>query len=409
MQKKNIVVLGAGFGGLRVAMVAANNLRQLKLLEKYEVVLIDRTDCHLFTPLLYRLAAAPESQPQCTYDTTSLTKNFPIRFLQNEVASLDLMNGDVHLKTGEEIKADFLVIALGSETNYFGIQGLKENSLQLKSAEQALAIRSALNTVFAGEGEKKIIVGGAGANGIELAAEIKLWADIAMRQNEKLKVSIALMEATPSVLPGLDPRVQATAAKRLAMLGVDVMTNGKIVGVAPKEISLDGGKKIPFDLFVWTGGIKTPDMLTRLPVEKEPHGKPMAKPDMECLPATPDLKLYPMVYGLGDSVCFMNPKTGRPVPAVARAAINQGGVAGHNLIEEIKKAEIPNYVPQPETYVPQDYPYVIPIGNVWAVAKIGSFVFSGWPAWAFAKIIEINYLLSIMSFKEAMRAWGKMG
>jgi NADH dehydrogenase len=262
--------------------------------------------------------------------------------------------------------------------------------------------------VFSSEGEKRIVIGGAGANGTELAAEIKLWADRAHKENEKIRATVTALEATPTVLPGLDPRIQAVTAKRLEMLGVNVMTNAKIVGVAPKEITLDGDKKVTFDLFIWTGGVKSPDMLAQLPVAKEPHGKPVVKTGMECLPATPDLKLYPMVYGLGDSVCFINPKTNRPVPAIARAAILQADVAAHNIIEEIKKSQNQKYLPRFETYVPADYPYVIPIGAKWAVAKIGSTEFSGWPAWVFAKFVEIHYLLSIMSFNEAMQAWGKM-
>ncbi|HEX4103906.1 MAG TPA: FAD-dependent oxidoreductase [Candidatus Paceibacterota bacterium] len=405
--KKNIVVLGAGFGGLRAAMDIAKGLRAANLLAKYDVVLVDKNDCQLYTPLLYEAAAGPSNSPHgkienvCTYDISSLIKGLPIRFVQNEIAALDLPNGDVHLKTGEELRADFLVIALGSETNFFGISGLKENALQMKSIEQAMAVREAISNAFGKGGEVKIVVGGGGANGCELAGEIRLWANRAGAS----KVSVGLLEAMPTLLPGLDARVTKIAAARLAKLGVEVMTAGKIVSVAPKEISLDGGKKIPFDVFVWTGGIRTPDMVTQLPLTKEPHGKPLAKSDMICLPATPDLKLYPMVYAIGDSVCFMNPKTNRPVPAVARAAIDEGAVAAHNVVEEIKKIERAAYAPALKNYTPVEYPYVIPIGEGWAVAKFGPFVFSGWPAIVFKKFIELDYLWSVMSLWTALRVW----
>jgi NADH dehydrogenase len=347
----------------------------------------------------------------CTYDISSLIKGFPIRFVQNEIASLDLMNGDIHLKTGEELKAEFLLIALGSETNYFGIPGLKENALQMKSIEHAMMIKDAVSKAFAKGGEVKIVVGGGGPNGTELAAELRLWGNhgeaMGRKNNIPFRVTVSLLEAMPTLLPGLDPRVITTTAKRLEKLGVQVMTNGKIVGVAPNEITLDGGKKIPFDVFIWTGGIKTPDMLTQLPLQKEPRGKPMAKTDMVCLPATPDLKLYGMIYGIGDSVCFMNPKTNRPLPAVARVAITEGAIAAHNIVEEIKKAELTNYAPRIKTYTPIDYPYVIPIGEGWAVAKLGPIVFSGWPASFFKDVIELNYLLSVMPFFTAFGVWMK--
>src|SRR6185437_10695168 len=84
------------------------------------------------------------------------------------------------------------------------------------------------------------------------------------------------------------------------------------------------GATIPFDVFIWTGGIKTPDMLTHLPIVKDAHGRPMAKNNMGCVAETPDLKLASAVYALGDSVCIMSPKTGKPVPAIARVAILEG-------------------------------------------------------------------------------------
>jgi len=407
MAKKSIVVLGAGFGGLRAAMDAAKGLRARKLLDAYEVVLVDRSDCHLYTPLLY-MAAAPlgnETPDLCTYDITTLIKGLPIRFVQSEVAAIDLPNGDVHLKNGEELKADFLVMALGSETNYFGIPGLQENSLPMKTIEQAVKIKETVFAAFKKSGDVKIMVGGAGANGIELSAELRMLADKEQKKDKNLRVTISLLEAMPTILPGLDAGLQKIAAARLARLGVQVMVNGKITAVGPGEIAIDGTGKIPFDVFIWTGGIRTPDIITQLPLSKEPHGKPMAESGMVCLPATPDLKLYPMVYAIGDSVCFMNPKTKRPVPAVARAAITEGAVAAHNVLEEIKKAMHPTYTPKYRKYVPWDYPYVIPIGKNWAVAKAGPFVFAGTLAVIFKDLIELDYLTSVLPFWSAVKIW----
>ncbi len=402
---KNIVILGAGFGGLRAAMDISRKLTELKLLDKYRVMLVDRNDCHLYTPFLYLLAAASEELPRstCTYDTSSLMKGSSVRFMQSEVASLDLMNGDVHLKTGEEIRADFLVIAMGSETNYFGIPGLKEHAQELKTVQSALRVRETLKQAFAKGGDVKIVAGGAGPNGIELATELRLWANKEEKKNQNLRVSISIVEALPTVLMGMDPRVQKSAAKRLADLGIELKLNAKIVSVSEKEIAIDGGAKIPFDVFVWTGGIKTPDAVTQLPIQKEPHGKPVPQPSLACLPGTPDLKLGPMVYGIGDSVCFVNPKTQRPVPAVAHIAILEGGIAAHNLIEQIKTAEIPGYKPQLTSYVPKEYPYIIVAGGSWAVAKLGPFVFSGLLGWTFEKLVELKYLSSIMPFMSALK------
>ena len=409
MAKKSVVVLGAGFGGLQAAMRIARKLQALKLLETYEVVLIDRSDCHLFTPLLYKIAASPDtSRDTCTYDTSSLVAHFPIRFVEDEIMAIDVINGAVRLKAGGDLHADYLVIALGAETNYFGIPGLQENSLQLKTVESAMQIRDAVAKAFAKGGDVAIVAGGGGPNGIELAAELRHWANIAGEGNPNLNVSISIIEAMPTILPGFDRTAAAHALIRLEKLGIAIKTNAKITAVSTNEIAIEGADKIPFDIFIWTGGIRTPDIVTGAPLEKEPHGKPLAKSDMACAPGTPDLKLAPMVYGLGDSVCFMNPKTGKPVPALARAAILQARVAAENIIEEIKQSELKNYHAKLTSFTPGNYPYVIPVGDNWSIAKFGPFVFWGWPGAMFQKLVALHYLVSIMPFDEAFKAWKRM-
>jgi NADH:ubiquinone reductase (H+-translocating) len=423
MAKKSVVILGAGFGGLRAAIDIAKSLRRLKLLDRYDVVLVDRNDCHLYVPLLYKVAASPDANEEktCTYDITALIKGLPIRFVNAEIASLDLASGTIQLKTvaatPENVHADYLVIALGSETNFFGIPGMQENALQLKTLESALQIRAAITAAFArggqtgvqpGAAEVKIVTGGAGPNGIELASEIRLWADHAQKKNPNLRVSVSIVEAMPGMLNGLDTRAAKIAAKRLEKLGIEVKTNMKITGVSANEITVDGAAPIPFDVFIWTGGVKTPNLLTQLPIVKDQRGKPMAKNDMACVPGTPDLKLAPMIYGIGDSVCFMDPKTGRAVPAVAHVAILEGQIAARNVIAEIKRSELGGHEFLASVYRPGDYPWVVPAGENWAVAKIGPFVFSGWLAWQFSHLVELYYLSSIMSPLRAWNTWRRM-
>ncbi|HVO28834.1 MAG TPA: FAD-dependent oxidoreductase [Candidatus Paceibacterota bacterium] len=402
MAKKSVVVLGAGFGGLRAAIDVAKGLRQWKLTGKYEVALIDRNDCHLFVPLLYKVAASPDPQHEmnCTYGIRQLIAGLPIRFVQAEVAAVDCAGGTVTLASGDVIHGDYLAVALGSETNFFGIPGLKENALQLRSLESAMAIRAALAAAFAKSGEVKVIAGGGGPNGIELAAEIREWADREERVNPGLHVSVSIIEAMPGILTGFDAGAVAMAEARLEKLGVALRLNAKITAVAPQEISIaDGtpdGAKVPFDVFIWTGGLRNPDLLASLPGEKDRHGKPMPQGDMQLAPA---------VYGIGDNVCYMDAKTGRPVPAVAHAAILEGGIAARNIIEEIKRVEFSSHNLLPITYSPRAYPYVIPIGGHWALAKIGPFIFGGWPGWEFSRLVELNYLSMIMPPWRAWKTW----
>lgn len=428
MDKKNIVILGAGFGGLRAAMDIAKGLRHLKFSDKYEVVLLDRNDCHLFIPFLYKVAAGADDQfgMKCTYDIAALVKNLSIRFMQAEVASLDLANSIIYLKTGENLRADYLVIALGSDTNFFGIPGMEKNALRLKTLADAMAIRQSLEKAFAknpadANGEKrevKIVTGGAGPNGIELASEIRAWANRAEKQDTNLRISVSIVEALPEILNGMDRSVANIAARRLKKFKIPVMLNSEITGVSENEITTKGGVKtnsaagaikIPFDIFIWTGGIKPPDMIAQLPIAKDRRGRLLAKNDMACpalsVDGISDLQDAPIIYGIGDNVCFTDQKTGKPAPAVAHVAILEGKIAARNIIEKIKHAEFPTHPPATESYQPIDYPYVIPVGEGWAVAKFGPFIFSGKLGWAFARFIELNYLLMIMPPARAWKAW----
>jgi NADH dehydrogenase len=403
MEKKNVVVVGAGFGGVQAAMKIATSLRKANLAEAYNTILIDRNDAQVYTPVLYELAAAPSDAAlpkRPTFNVRDIIKNKPITFMQGEVVEIDLVNGDIHLKTGEEVRAEFLVIALGSEANYFGIKGMQDNTVALKTFADAQKIRSAVIELLKNNPHPRIVVGGAGANGIELASQIKFL---------HAECDVTIVEAMTTILPGLDTELAAVINKRLAKLGVGVMVNSKIMEVYAGNVQLDGGanvaaKNIPFDLMVWTGGIKAPDLVSKLPLRAE-RGKPVAEMGMDCVAQTPDLKLYPMIYVLGDSVCFYDPKTKRPVPATAPIAMAQAEIVAHNVIEEIKKQANANYSPSPKTYAPMEYPYVIPVGGSWAAAKIGSFVFTGWSAWTFKSFVELDYLMKVMSFWTALKEW----
>ncbi len=423
MEKKNIVILGSGFCGLRSTMDIAKNLTHLKLIDKYQITLIDRNDCHIFIPLLYKVAGSPmpEHEDNCSYNISDLLQGLPVQFIQGEIISPDITSGDIALKDGRSIHADYLIIALGSETNYFGIEGLKDHALQLKTLESAIRIRQVVSDAFAKGGDIRIVAGGGGPNGVELASELRLWANMAEKNNPNLHVAVSIVEAMPSVLPGFDADIIGIAARRLKWLGIPIMTNMKISSVGTNAImstsptsfaTTESAASVPnapvmFDVLIWTGGTKTPDSLTSIPVQKDPRGKPMARHGMELSPSSPELKLAPMVYAIGDNAFFMNEKTQRPIPTVAHAAINEGIVAAHNLVEEIKKMEMPTRLPKPQIYAPDNftYAYVIPIGERWAVAKIGPIVISGWLGWQAGRFIELNYLMSIMPFGKALKAW----
>ena len=128
---------------------------------------------------------------------------------------------------------------------------------------------------------------------------------------------------------------------------------------------------------------------------------------LECIPETPDLKVYGHIYAIGDIACPYDPKTGKPTALVARAAINQADIAAKNIIEEIKKERRFDHRFSTYVYKWQEYPYVIPVGGRYAVAKLGPVIISGFLGWVLKELVELRYFLSIMPFFKAVKIWLK--
>lgn len=392
MDKKNIVILGGGFGGLRAAMHLSRKLKRARLTDRYQVILIDRHEYHTYTPLLPTYAVPPAHPSEApSVDMAkrrfkNLLKGRKVAFLHGEVTTLDLARGDIHLAQGEEIPCHFLLLAPGSETNYFDIPGLEENSLSLKTFDDVLKIQTALSELFVRNPEGHVVVGGGGPTGIELASEIK---------SQYPKAKVIIVEAAPTLLPGFDPRLLRTTEKRLRRMGIQVLAGDAIASVAPGQATTKNGAPVPFDLFVWSGGVKAPAFLAALPLKTEPRGRVEVSPNMLCLPQSPDLEIAPMVYALGDCVCVYDPQTGKPMPGVAPTAMRQGEIAAQNIFADILKAEGMAKNPKRRIYEPMHFPYVLSVGRRWAVAKIGPIVFTGYLAWLFKEFIEYDYWWSV--------------
>ncbi len=392
MTDNTVAILGGGFGGLRTALDLARGLRKNGLAERYKTVLIDRSPFHVYTALLYKYAARTDFPREALAQPfKDLVSGTSLEFTEDSLAGLDLEKGLLKLGSGRELHAGYIVLAPGSETNWFGITGLKENSLPLKTLDDAEKIRARAKLLAPGA---KALVGGGGPTGLELAAELR----------KARGFEVAVVEAMPTLLPGFRPGLQKAAAKRLRKLGVEVLLNEPVMEVKPDAALTKTGKKLPFDLFVWTGGTEIPAWVKNLPLQTEAKGRLMPDAGMECLPQSPDLALTSSVYALGDAVC-VHMKDGSAMPGVARAAIQEGKVAAENVLKDILAAEGLAKESRHATYHPMHYPYVLPLGGHYAIGNIGPVILKGLPAWLFKEAIEMNYLISILPPGATLRIW----
>lgn len=410
---KTILILGAGFGGLRTALLLDKKLKHSNLTGKYEVVLVDKNDYHLYTPALYEVVVTPKETADylmlervVTIPVTQIIDGSSVIFWKGTIKNLDVENARVAFDTGEELPYEYVVIALGSEVNGFGIPGVKEYGHQFKTFLDAVRLRDKIFELIADKNYPvRIVVGGGGSTGVELAAELAKLAEKLAKEKKQHILSVSIIEGSGSVLSNFGRKIIQLATERLENLRVQIIAGESISSLIEKRIVLKSNKIIPFDLFIWTGGVKASGMLGSLPFKIERQGKVRVGKEMLCVPATEHLPLLGMVYGLGDSVCFYDPKTQKPIAGVARAAISQGTVVAQNIFENIKLSEGLTKKTVHKKYLPIEYPYIIPVGAKWAIIKIGPFVIKGIIGWVMKGLVELNYLASIMPIRKALSVW----
>lgn len=403
---KRVVILGAGFGGLRAAIVLGKKSKELGR-RGYGITLIDKNRYHTYTPLLYEISTTSKETANyldlksvATYPAEGVLLGFPIEFIQGEVRNIDLANKKIELED-RQIEYEYLILALGAETNFFDIPGLKENALELKSFNDALKIRDAIwERVLSAESDEAvdIVIGGGGSTGVELAGEIQEWIAQLKKEGHLCRTSVTLIDVSSTVLKGFEEKIIKQATARLKKLGTNLLLEERVIKVDDGKVFLESGRIAGYDVLVWTGGVKANSIIEKLPLKKEKQNRVAVTGELLCASEKPNLEIQNKVYGVGDIVC-VHDTNGEPVPMVARAAITQGTIAAKNIINTIRggRASL--------QYNPQNYPYIIPVGGKYAIAKCWSFTVAGFLGWVLKGLVELNYLFSIMPNVRAFRIW----
>ncbi len=248
MNKKIVVIIGAGFAGAYLA-------KKLKKQKNFEIFLIDKNDHFLFTPLLTEVASASLSVSNIVEFLPQILRDKKINFIKEEVFNIDLLKSLVKLK-GKEIKYDYLALATGSKLNY-QILGAKEFSLPLKKVEDAVLIKEkVINHLFEHKNLKLVVVG-AGPTGIELISDL---AKLIKEFNKYLKIKrsyqLTLIGSKKNILPGWSPFLQKTALKKLVKLNIKLNLGQKVKEIKETEVFLKNGESVTADIIILCGGVK---------------------------------------------------------------------------------------------------------------------------------------------------------
>lgn len=378
-------MLGAGFGGLTFCQ----NFQH----PNARITVVDRTNHHLFQPLLYQVAACGLSAPEIAQPIRGiLSDRKDITVLFNRAVDFDLANKRVLLEKGE-LTYDYLVLALGGQTSYFGHPEWEQFAPGLKTLDDALRIRSRILLAFEkAENETDpverdrlmtIVVVGGGPTGVELAGAFAELARTVLNKDfrhiDPTKAHIILIEGSPLVLSHLPADLSASAQQQLQALGVQIHNNIHVKAIRADEVELADGKIIRAGTVIWAAGVSASPLTQKLGVELDRGGRIKVNPDLS-LPG------HPEVFAIGDLASLLQ-ENGKPVPGVSPAAMQMGKYVAKIIQGEIGPTAKPAARP-PFKY--WDKGTMATIGRSAAVAWIGRWKFSGlfaWLAWLFIHLI----------------------
>jgi len=338
-QRPSVIVIGAGFSGLKA----------VSQLEKgpVDILVIDRHNFHLFTPLLYQVAASGLDPSDIAYPVRGVVgTRARVRFLLGTVEAIDTAARCVTVRMGERVlreRYDTLVLAAGSETNYFGMEQVERYGFALKTLADGVALRNHLLKCFehaawledpaVKRALTTVVVVGGGPTGLEMAGALReLYGWVLSKEfGEQLGQSegrVILVEMQDHLLTPYPPRLRAAARRQLEGLGVEVLLGRRVVEAGEDYVTLDGGEVIPTFTLVWAAGVKPSPLAALLGVELHRSG---AVPVL----ATLEVINCPDVYAVGD-IAYLEDKTGQRYPMLIPPAQQQGKVAGKNILRRIR-------------------------------------------------------------------------
>jgi NADH dehydrogenase len=395
---KRVVVVGGGFGGLRVA-------RALARAKNVEITLLDRRNHHLFQPLLYQVAMAALSPAEIAYPIRTIFSNQRnVRVLLETAVGVDLAGKKLRTATLGELPYDYLVLACGSRHSYFGHGEWEEYAPGLKSLEEATEIRRRVLTAFE-LAEKEpdaakqrrlltfVVIGG-GPTGVELAGALgeisRYTLSRDFRRIDPERARVILIEAGPRILASFDEPLSDKAARYLESLGVNVWTNTLVTQVNADGVVL-GNESVQAATVVWAAGVAPSELNAGLGVKLDRQGRIVVERDCS-VPG------HPEVFVIGDQAHFEEEPGKPPLPGLAPVAMQQGHHVGACIRADLKGK------PRP-TFKYLDKGQMATIGRRRAIAQFRGLDFAGFFAWLGWLLVHIFYLIGFKNRVFVLFQW----
>jgi len=390
-----VVIVGAGFGGLR----AARALKRAPV----DVVLVDRHNYHLFQPLLYQVATAGLEPESIARPVRAILRRQPhFEFRMAEMTGLDVAARRV-LTSGGAIPYDYLILALGGETNFFGLQRIRAHAFDLKDTSGAVAIRNDVlrcfeRGVLEGDAEQRralltfVIVGG-GPTGVEMAGALsELIRLVLVKDYPRLNIKdvrVLLLEAADRLLGAMPPRLSAAAERTLWRKHVEVRFGATVQDYDGERVALKGGEVIPARTLIWAAGAQAVSLVARLGLPTARQGRVVVEPTLQ-------LPEHPEVFVIGDAAYVES--GGQPLPMMAPVAIQMAETAAANVARHLRSEA-------PAAFRYRDPGSLATIGRNAAVAYIRGVAFKGFVAWVVWLVVHILQLIGFRNKLFVLLNW----
>jgi NADH:ubiquinone reductase (H+-translocating) len=390
----SIVVAGAGYAGLHVALRLTSKLRDHP---EVQLTLVDRHDYHQALTELPRVAGGTRAADAVRIPIADVLAK-RVRFVQTEIDGLDL-DGRRLLTPDGPIGWRSLVLALGSGPNDFAIPGLAERALTLYSSTDAERVWAAVNDALAVAAEASdperqrclstVVIGGGGATGVELAGELAEMLPVAAQEHGLApdRPRVLVVEAGPTILAGSSRQLIEKTSRILSDLGVEVCTDAAIAAATDDGFRLADGRLVEGGVFVWAGGLKAPDVVAASGLPTGHNGRVKVDQYLRVLD-------HPDIYVAGDLASVVDPRTGHVLPPLAQIALEEGETVARNLHAQWTHKEL-----EPFTF--HDKGFVVSVGTRRGVADIAGITSGGRLAHVLKDAIEWEYRQSV----KHLRGW----
>ncbi|GAB3030527.1 NAD(P)/FAD-dependent oxidoreductase [Natronobiforma cellulositropha] len=369
----HVVVLGAGYAGL-----VLTRLLEREVPSSADLTLVDESPAHLVQHELHRVIRRPALAAEISIPLEEVLERATVRVAR--VESVDTDERVVHLDDGT-LEYDVGAVCLGAQTAFYGLEGVREHAIPLKSLDDALEVRrTVLERVTSSEGRARIVVGGAGLSGVQVAGELAELVD-----EEELDAAVVLAERFSQVAPNFPPAFQRAVAAALEGRGVDVRTDAVIVGADERHVELEGEPDLAYDAFVWTGGIRGRSALA--------GERPVVRSD---------LRLTARTFALGDAARVVD-GDGQAVPASAQSAVREARTTAENVSRLVSHdlAGDAVFEPRLEQFTFDTPGWLVSVGDD-AVAQVGPSVVTGAAATALKATVGVGYLSSVGAISNAL-------